>query len=275
MSILDTLFGRAPQAQTAPPQNPQNQPFNPNGAPAPQSPTVPVTQIGGLQNQNQPTPGSQTNTLVPNSSNTPVQLDPATGQPLAADPPMSKFKDFFSITPSTDAAKPPSFNLNPETFQAQLAQMDFASEAFTPELSAQILKGGDEAIKAMMTIMNQVGRNSFAKAAQFTTKATEFGFNESKKSIHADLPSQLRKQATVSSLYEAHPNLRNPAVQPLVESATANLVEKYPNATENEIQSLLVEYFDGVGSLFTREPTQQSQREKAKAASTDFSSFLN
>lgn len=271
MSILD-LFGRAPQAQTQAPANPTNQPFNPNAAQNPgvgaQTPT-PTVQLAGLS------PNANANPLIPNDNNSIVPMDPATGKPLAADPPMSKFKDFFTVTPSNDKTQQPSFNLDPEKFSATVAQMDFASDAFTPELSAQILKGGEEAIQAMALVMNKVGRNAFAKAAEFTTKATEFGYTQSKKSISADLPSQLRKQATVSSLYDAHPNLRNPAVQPLVESATANLVEKYPNATPDEIQGLLVEYFDGVGSLFTRPDTPQTVQQRNKAASTDFSNFLN
>lgn len=267
MGILD-LFSRAPQPQTQAPVNPNNQPFNPNGAPVPQAQTVQTVQLAGTSNQH-----VANNPLVPNENNTQQQLDPNTGKPLAIDPPMSKFADFFKVTPSNDANKPPSFELNPETFNAQLAQMDFASEAFTPELSAEILKGGPEAIKAMTTVMNQVGRNSFAKAAQFTSKATEFGYTQSKKSIATDLPSQLRKQATVSSLYDVHPNLRNPAVQPLVEMTTANLVEKYPNATPGEIQNLLVEYFDGVGGLFSRPEDPNTISQQNKSAGYDFSNF--
>lgn len=264
MTILDTLFGRAPQSQTQPPVSPTNQPFNPNGAPAPTGQTtVPVVNLAG------------TNPLVPNATNTPTQLDPNTGKPLQSDPPMSKYKDVFTITPSDDKTQQPSFSLDPEKFSQTLAQMDFASDAFTPELSAQILKGGEEAIQAMALVMNKVGRNAFAKAAEFTTKATEFGYTQSKKSIATDLPLQLRKQSAVQSVYEAHPGLNNPATKPLVDSMTANFTEKYPNATPAEIQGLLVDYFDGLAGQITRPQTPQSQAEMNRAAASDFSSFLS
>lgn len=271
MSVLDRLFGRAPQAQTQAQVDPNNQPFNPNGAPAPGAQTIQTVNLAGT-NPN-PNANVQSNTLIPNNNNTPVHLDPNTGKPLNSDPPMSKFGDVFTLTPSNSNTQQPSFNLDPEKFNATVAQMNFADGVFTPELSAQILKGGEEAVQALQLAMNQVGRKAFAKAAEFTTKATEFGFNESRKSIATDLPSQMRRQSATQSIYEAHPGLNNPATKPLVDTMTANFADKYPNATPAEIQGLLVEYFDGVGSLFTKPQTIQSARDQSKAAASDFSSF--
>lgn len=278
MSILDRLFGGAPQAQTMAPGNPNLQAQNGHGPASAQNQPFQQGQNNGQPNGQNPNvqdfPGMKTPAQTPaNDGSNPN----GGGQ---ADPPMKEFVDLFKVQePNKNAITSPFATFDANKFQEQLANTDLVSGVLTPELIGKISAGGEDAVRAMAVLINKVGQETLSKAVQFSVRTADLGFNKSRESVFADLPNHIRNQTANSELYQQHPNLRNPAAKPYIDDLTQRLIAQHPNATEAEIAGMVSNYFTNIGELFTKpadKPGSGNGGAGGKPANggTDWSSFL-
>lgn len=242
MSILQTLFGGNKNAsQPSQQQNP-----------------------GQPQQPNQHVQGNQT---VPNGSQPAANPNPQTEQTQS---PNDKFKELWSNpTQHTEAA--PNFKLDPAQLGKVTGSMDFMKNVSRDDL-AKIAQGGDAAIEAFGSVLNTMGREVFGAAAQFSSHMTESGYQSASKVIDSGLPSAIKKQLTEQHLYQANPKLKDPALQPLIGALQTQFSAKHPNASPQEIESLVSEYMTTVvGGAFAKEEPAALQKQNA---APDFSGFL-
>lgn len=224
------------------------------------------------QQQQQPPAGSQhaqANPTVPNQSNTPIQ------NPTVQDPnpqsPNAQFADLWKIEP-TQQPSAPNFRIDPEQLQQVSGKLDFVKSVPREDL-AKVAAGGEEAVEAMVNILNAVGRNVFSMNAQFASNMTESGYNNAQKAISTELPTLVKKQLSQQELFESNAKLRDPALQPLVLAIQSQVTQKYPNASPSEVNAMVSRYFsETVAGAFAKPAEENKQKDDG---AFDFSSFLS
>lgn len=265
MSIFD-IFRNSPTAQTAPQQNPAPA-HNQQQVQPGQNPGGPETHNLAGTNQHQ-----QGNPTIPNNSNSPTRNPQPNDDPNNTQSPLENFKDIFKIDPNatTQEAQSP-FHLDQEKFGQTLAKTSF-TQGISQEDLAKISAGGDEAVKALVNVINKVGQNSFGAAVKFASNVGDTAVSHARTSLTNDMPGLIRKHSASDSLFQAHPALRDPAAQPLVEAMQSQFTRQFPNATGPEINDMVVKYFETVPQLFTKPQSQQTKPQGSEQA--NFGSFL-
>ena len=223
------------------------------------------------QGQDGNNPHVTNNPTVPNSTNTPEQ-NPSASNP---DPksPNAEFADLWKMEP-TQQNQAPNFRIDPKQLSQVTGNMDFSKSVSRDDL-AKIVQGGEEAVGALVSVLNSVGREIFSTNAQFSSHMTEAGYNTAQQAINQGLPNLVKKQFTQNELFAANPKLRDPALQPLVMAIQSQITQKYPNASAGEVNGMVDKYFnDVVAKSFNKDGQGQSQNQSGPVANYDFSSFL-
>ncbi|MFV0408914.1 MAG: hypothetical protein ACK5LJ_04200, partial [Paracoccus sp. (in: a-proteobacteria)] len=165
----------------------------------------------------------------------------------------------------------PNFKLDPEQLNRVSGGMDFTKSISRDDLS-KVAAGGEEAVGALVNVLNKFGQQVFSTSAQFSSHMTEAGYNNAQQAIDRGLPNVVKQQLTRSELMASNPKLREPALQPLVTAIQSQIAQKHPNATSQEVNAMLEQYFSEVGKTFAK-PDQQAQKPSG-SQEYDFSSFL-
>lgn len=243
MSVLDKIFGKPQQPVQQQQQMPQQQQSNPHVA------------------NNQTVPGTAANPAQTTAGNPGEQTQS----------PNDKFAKLWDTAPKQGEAAP-NFKINPEQLKQVTSGMDF-SRSINREDLAKVAQGGEEAVAALSSILNNFGKELFNTNAQFTSHMTESGYNTAAQLINRDLPSAVTKQMSAQELYTQNPKLRDPALQPLVSALQHQFSSQHPNATAQEINSLVTEYLGGTvaGAFAKPEP---APKQGGNNAQSDFSGFL-
>ena len=240
MSILGQLFGGNKSQQQQQPQG-QQQPQNPH---------------------------VQGNVTVPTGQEPGANPNPTTEQTVS---PTDKFKDLWD-TSNQQPNQAPNFKLQPEQLQRVTGGMDFTRNLNRDDLAA-IANGGEGAIAALGNVLNSFGREVFGASAQFSSHMTESGYKSASEIIDQGLPGAIRSQMTTQQLYASNPKLKDPALQPLIGAMQSQFSAKHPNASPQEINDLVADYFTNVvGGAFKKPEAENSGQQSNPAA--DFSSFL-
>ena len=217
-------------------------------------------------------PHVEANPTVPNSTNTPQQ-NPTPSDP-APQSPNAEFAELWKMEP-TQPNQSPNFKLDPQQLSQVTGNMNFAKSVRQEDL-AKIVSGGEEAVGALMNVLNSVGREIFSTNAQFSSHMTEAGYNSAQQAIDRGLPNLVKKQFTQNELFQSNPKLREPALQPLVMAIQSQISQKYPNASPSEVNGMVDKYFnDVVAKSFAKEdPKQQETGSPQQGANFNFASFL-
>lgn len=243
---MDTLFGRKGQQE----QQQQQQ------------------QMQQQTNQQLPNQHVQSNTTIPNGTNTPVQNgtpgNPATESPTAA------FADLWKNTNQPGNANP-NFILNQQQLGEVVSKQDF-TKSISQEDLAKIAAGGQDAIGALSNVLNNFGREVFSRSAQFSSHMTDSGYRVAQQALDRSVPEAIRRQSVTHDMYEKYPKLRDPALQPMIAAVTNQFAEKYPNSTKSEINDMVSQYVDQFASAF--KPVETPNTATKNDAAGDFSSFL-
>ena len=88
--------------------------------------------------------------------------------------------------------------------------MDFSRSVSREDL-AKVAQGGEEAIGALVNVLNNFGREVFSMSAQFSSHMTESGYNTAQQVLNTGLPNLVKKQVTQNELFQSNPKLRDPA----------------------------------------------------------------
>ena len=234
----------------------------PAAAPAPAAPTN-----NPAQNPAPPAPASSAGT-APNG------VIPADGQKPGDQSPADKFNTLWDPI-KTEEPKPgeQSQGLTPEKMLEAAAKVDFR-KVLDPQSLAKIQAGGEEATAALADLLNKTAQQVYGQSIVVSQKLVERAVEEAKGEFASRIPSFVKNQTAQEALISANPAFKNPAVAPVVASVQAQLQQKYPNATAQEIAQLAQDYFKQAAQAFAGQPTTPASDNKSTAGDFDWDSWI-
>ena len=163
--------------------------------------------------------------------------------------------------------------LTEEALAKVVSNADF-TKSVSPELFSTIAAGGEDAVTAMAQVMNAVARDSFSKAVLANNKLTEQAVEKALERERSNIPKLLRDQAATNHLNESNPVFQNPAIKPVIEATKSQLLEKFPNATNEQIASMTKDYILAMAEAFSDKLAGSSQEGSIVGADVDWEAFL-
>jgi len=188
--------------------------------------------------------------------------------------PLDEYKEFWQ--PAKDGAGGPTpvdFKADPAKLMEAALKIDFA-KAVTPEMFATVQKGGDDATKALVQMLQATSATVYAQSAFAATKIAETAVAQAQSNFEKQLPAILRKQGLQDKLVEDNPALAHPAIQPMIEAMQTQFSSKYPNATPTELLEMARSYVAAAGTAFAPAPKGAAKTTK-KLDGYDWSKFLD
>ena len=233
MGIFDAFKSNpAPQAPAQQPAQPATTPTEPGAIPnqsAPATQQTPVTDVNGVVPAGQPAPA-----------------EPKDDSPLAE---FNTLWDTAPVDPNNPTPQEPA-PLTADQVQKVVAKADF-SKVITPENLTAIAAGGEDAQKAFAVAMNAVAQQVMVQSTMVNNKLTEKAVADALKKHTENLPAELRRQAAADHLKTSNPLFDNPAVKPVIAATQQKLLEKFPNATHEQITEMTQNYIVAMGEAFT------------------------
>jgi acylphosphatase len=148
-----------------------------------------------------------------------------------------------------------------DKLKAVANQLNFTG-AVTKEQLAAIANGGDEAVAAMLAIVNTAGQEGFQKSAQVSAKMLEDALKTQAESFKASLPDLIKEVQSGVSVSKAMPGLDDPALAPMVNMVRAGIQANNPGASADEVAVEVKEYFSNLAEVVSpRAGTEGADKE--------------
>ena len=191
--------------------------------------------------------------------------------------PQSPLDNFAEIwqNPTNDennATEQPAsmFSVDPKELQAAVSKMNFLGH-IPPKVQEALKAGGEDAVKANLYLMNQASQATFSQMMQATAKIVEAALAKQAEGFESNVSGVIRKNALQSGIADKNPMLAHPAAAPLIKSLEAQLLQKFPNASPQELTDMAHSYLTNFAEVVkpSKQTTQKSGRDD-----TDFSEFF-
>lgn len=177
------------------------------------------------------------------------------------------------ITPDPNAAEANAalFNVDPKAIQETVGKMNFIGQ-IPPKVQEALKAGGDDAVKANLYLMNQTSQQAFSQAMQMMPKMIEAALEKQAANFESQVSNVVKKNNLQTELRSSNPIFAHPAAAPLIQSLEAQYLQKYPNASPQELSKMAQNYLaDFAGSILgTNKPAPQTAADKGR----DFSDFF-
>lgn len=266
MSIFESIFGKAPTAPVAVPTPAQIQQAQAQAAATPGNmPADTAVRVASTSSA-----GTAPNGAVPAGTDT---------EGKAGKSGLDAFSDLFQTDPNAPKQEPgqPLFNVTPEKLMESARKQDFRPK-LTVEQATAVAAGGQEAVAAMVEIMNDVAQRVYAQSADATTKLIMNGLERSNFAKSDDIGTIIRNSSISNSLREENPLFSNPAVAPMLDMVKSQMLVKFPKATTAEIADMSKNYLTAFAEAALKPAkdaeTAAATAKKSKGGSdTDWSSF--
>lgn len=216
--------------------------------------------------------GQQATAATPGADPTKVTPDPT-----AQVSPLDSFSALWDPKkPEEGAEKPfdPSniFQLNQESMQKALAQVDFA-KGITEDQVAAITAGGPDAVKALGAILNSATRETMSAATMASAKMIESALTSASGAMDGKINNSVRQNQIASHLQEVNPIVNHPAAAPMIQAMQSQLSAQYPKASPQEIAQKVQDYMGAFAAVATGKPQAEAEAAKA-AAGTDWETYF-
>lgn len=208
-----------------------------------------ITKLFGAAPTQAPAPAPATDPQVTNnlkdanSSNVP---DPG-AEPKQELSPAEKYKDVWD-TPSEPTPKEESAITN-EKMMEVASKVDF-TRLIDAETMAKISAGGEDAMQALVHVVNKANQTSFGQSMIAAQRLIEAAVTEAKRDFASQVPTLVKSQQVKENLYEGNKALLDPSVAPIVDALQAKLAAKYPQATVKELNSMAEEMMTHAAKAF-------------------------
>jgi hypothetical protein len=182
--------------------------------------------------------------------------------------PSEQLAELWKIEPPKDGAPTltsPTLNLDPAKLQQLTQAMDFTKGVLNQDDLAKVAAGGPEAMQVMMKAINATAQNAFAQSLTATSKLVETSMAQNVNNLQAALPGVVKTQQMHNAIVSSSPVFTDPAVAPIMQMLTSQLVKAYPNATSDEITKHAQAAVMNIGKVVTgndpQVPKQVQQKE--------------
>lgn len=249
MSFTD-IFKSKPDPAPSPAPAPAN--VDPAAQPTP----TPSNKITELKPNVDPlvSPGTEPNGVVPNNPESPLD----------------GYKELWNTDNTKEANK--TFTpepIDPAKLQEFMGKRDLTS-TITPETIQAIRAGGDGATEALIKAINAASQQSVVQATVVANQLMNTNISKLETSLAERLPEVLKQYTVTNSLNESDAIYSNPAVQPVMQAAQAQLAHKFPNATPQELTTMTQKYIQAMGQAFNPDTPSTSEVNKED----DWTAFL-
>lgn len=151
--------------------------------------------------------------------------------------PMDKFNGMFDTKGSGDDKGPPRFNLDKTKLGEAASAQDFM-QGVNPELITRATSGD---VKALMEMMNEVGRNAYRASLDHGSQLTD-RFVEARTGFDAgNLSKSVKSELTTHALGDT-PNFQHPVVKKQLIQIAKQMEQQFPDAGPQEIAQMSKEY---------------------------------
>lgn len=198
-------------------------------------------------------------------STTPTSPD---GKPASSG---DKFGDLWNIDINANSQGQPLFNVDPNKLYEAAKLQDFR-QVVSPEQMQLIAAGGQEAVAAMVDMVNAMSQRSYAQSVLAATKLIDGALDKSNFAKADQLETRLRDVQFKQSLRETNPVFSDPAFAPFVETAQQQFQRKFPDASAAQLKSMAEEYLQSFADKFTA--PQRAQQQARTTSNQDWSAFL-
>lgn len=215
-------------------------------------------------------PGTEPNGVVP--PETPPE-------PKPPESPMVEFHSLFKNEPP-DPNKPTKtsaldFEIDPQKMMEAAGKVDFKS-AIPAELLAKIQAGGEDAVAANLMAMNIIAQKAYGQSAVAAAAITKETLKQARQEFVSEIPAMLKALNLDSGLRDKNPLFEDPAVVPILDGLKTKLLDKHPDATPQQLQSMAEKYVEKFASAFGKKPAAPSKGSKqAGGGDDDWEAFLN
>jgi hypothetical protein len=151
-------------------------------------------------------------------------------------------------------------NLDPAKLNQMVGQLDFTRN-ITPEQKAALAGGGENAVQAMMDVVNMATRSAFLMGFQGTHKMVETGLGNAKNAFVGEIPNYVKEQMSIDGLTTSNPIMSDPAYGKLVDDVRRQIQVKNPKATPTQVQQAVNRYFDDMVGTLTKAKSQNTQQD--------------
>jgi hypothetical protein len=192
-----------------------------------------------------PNPNQQDPSQIPSNVNQP-HTPPVANKTAVEESPLGDFKDFWQTPKDQQQVDIADFQFNFDANKVNQAvsKVDF-TKSVKPEQIQAIAKGGEEAVTALLQVVNSVGQQAMQGAIIAGAKVTETGLKTSNSRIASELPNMVRKNAVSNALREDNPLFQNPAIAPMMAAIEDQFASKFPDATPQELKEKSQKYMLG------------------------------
>jgi len=142
-----------------------------------------------------------------------------------------------------------NFNLDPAQLAEIAGKIDY-SQAVTPEIRQRLAMGGEDAVAATMEALNAVNRMSYQQNAVATTKLIEAAVKSTEASMDEKIQRTIKSMGLAENVTATNPALSNPAFAPIVKAAQQQIIAKFPNASQADLNKMLNQYLEKAGEAF-------------------------
>ena len=171
--------------------------------------------------------------------------------------------------------------LDPQKLNDTLSKLDFSNVATQEELQA-LQAGGENAVKANMSVMNKALRRSMATMYSAMTKMMEGAFAGAETRFLGKVPTHVTDVMTRNQLQNSNPIMSNPAYGPMVDAVRQQFQTKYPKATASQIETGVNKYFEQMAQNLSKKDDSKNNSQddnaklvKAGAPNADFEAWFN
>lgn len=212
---------------------------------------------------------------------TPGNTAPAgnsTEQQQPSQSPIDKFAQLWQTGDSGNDSGPKSYvAVDPAKLSEATGKLNFVGGLKQDQVQA-IFSGGEGAVQAFNTAINQVAQQVFQTAMLGSGRMMEQALQSSRSDLLSELPAHMRHQLTMDGMQTKYPGISHPAVRPLLEVLQSQLQAKNPGASPAELQTMAAEYITNVGKMLTTEDNMQARLDsqgKAGNTNVDWDNFFN
>lgn len=244
MSIFN-LFGGGNTSTPAAPATPDpSKPANPGNAPDTPSPTA-------VDDVSKGAPATET----------------ASDKPAS---PLDQYKDIWEAKPN-DNSKAQPMVIDPAKVAEVMKNADFSS-AMSQDNLAKIAAGGEDAVQAFASTINEVARQVMTQSTLVTNKMIEQQVAQAMEASQAQIPGLVKKQTLAANLSQSNPVFANPAVKPVIEAIQTQLSNKYPDASAAELTDMAQQFVTTMAESLL--PQQTTTPQQGAADGMDWEKFL-
>ena len=243
MSLFGNIFGNK---ASAPAPAPTNNPAKNPGPPAPSTGE-----------------GTAANGVIPPGA--------TTNEPGDTPSPLEKYKDLWQPSETAPGSGEQSQEIDPQKLMEAAGKVDFSKIADQASLE-KIAGGGQEAVGALVQLLNKTAQQVYGQSTVTTAKIVEMAVGKAREDFTSQIPELLRKQGSRNKIFEDNPAFSNPAIAPLIEAQVSQLANKYPKATPAELNSMAKEYLVGMATLLN--PPKAAASSGTGEKGEDWSSYI-